>query len=34
MWNLKNGTNEFIYKAETDSDIEDKFLLIKGEEGG
>ena len=34
MWNLKNGTNEFIYIADTDSDIEDKFLLIKGEEGG
>ena len=29
MWNLKDGTNKHIYK--TDSDIENKFMVIKGE---
>ena len=32
MWNLKkNGTNEFIYKTETDSEIQKiNFWLSKG----
>ena len=35
MWNLKNNTNESIYKTETDSDTENKFMVTKGErEGG
>ena len=29
MWNLKNDTNELIYKTETDS--ENKFMVIKRE---
>ena len=33
MWNLKNNTNELIYETETDSDIENKFMVIKGEGG-
>ena len=32
MWNLKDGTNKHIYK--TDSDIENKFMVIKGEREG
>ena len=31
MWNLKNNTDESIYKAETD--IENKFMVTKGERG-
>ena len=34
MWTLKNSTNELIYKTETDSDIENKLLVTKGESGG
>ena len=34
MWNLKNNTNEFIYKTETDSDIENKLMVTKGERAG
>ena len=34
MWNLKNSTNESIYKTETDSDIENKLTVTKGKEGG
>ena len=34
MWNLKNSTNEFIYKTETDSDIENKLMVTKSERGG
>ena len=32
----KNETNEFIYKTETYSDVENKFMVTKGErqEGG
>ena len=30
MWNLNYGTNECIYKTETDSDIEDRLVIIKG----
>ena len=31
MCNLKYDTNEHIYKTETDSDIETKFMVTKGE---
>ena len=31
MWNLKNDTNELIYKTERDSDIENKLTVTKGE---
>ena len=32
MWDLKkNDTNEFIYKTETDSQTENKFMVSKGE---
>ena len=35
MWNLKNNTDEFIYKIETDSQgIENKLMAIKSERGG
>ena len=36
MWNLKNNTNESMYKTETDfTDIENKLMATKGErEGG
>ena len=30
-WNLKNNTNESIYKTETDSEIEHKRMVTKGE---
>jgi len=33
MWNLKYDTNGLIYKTETDTDIESKFMVIKGERG-
>ena len=31
MWNLKYGINQHIYKIETDSDIENRLVIIKGE---
>ena len=34
MWNLNYGTNEPIYKTETDSDTEIRFVVAKGEGGG
>ena len=35
MWNLKNNTNELIYKTETDSQTEETdFWLPKGKEEG
>ena len=34
MWNLRNNTNESIYKMETDSDIERKLMVTKGESQG
>ena len=34
MWNIKNNTNESIYKTETDSDIENKLMVNKGEREG
>ena len=30
MWNLKYGTNEPLYKTETDSDIEIRLVVAKG----
>ena len=34
MWYLKYDTDEFIYKTETDSDIENKFMVIRGKGRG
>ena len=34
MWNLKYATNDPIYKTETDSDIESRLVVAKGEEEG
>ena len=35
MWNLKNDTNELIYKTETRrTDIENKLMITKGKAGG
>ena len=34
MWNLKYGTNESIYKTETDSDTENRLAVTKGEKEG
>ena len=36
MWNLKYGTNEHIYRTETDSltDIESRFVVAKEGRGG
>ena len=31
MWNLIYGMNEPIYRTETDSDVEDRLVVIKGE---
>ena len=31
MWNLKYGTDEPIYRTETDSDIENRLVIAKGE---
>ena len=31
MWNLKYNTNEPIYKTETDSDIENRPMVVSGE---
>ena len=33
MWNLRNSANELIYKTETDSHIENKLMVTKGERG-
>ena len=33
MWKLKYDTNELIYETETDSQIENKLMVIKGERG-
>ena len=33
MGNLKNNKNESIYETETDSDIENKLMVTKGEGG-
>ena len=35
MWNLKNNTNEFIYKTETGSQTQETNLCLqKGRVGG
>ena len=31
MWNLKYDTSELIYKTETDSQTENKLVVVKGE---
>ena len=33
MWNLKYVTNVLTYKAETESQTENKFLITKGKTG-
>ena len=33
MWNLKNDTNEFIYKTQTDSQTQKNAWLPKGKKG-
>ena len=33
MCNLKYDTNELIYKIETDTHIENKLMVTKGERG-
>ena len=30
MWNLKSGTSDRIYEAETDSDIENRLVVARG----
>ena len=34
MWNLKNSTNESIYKTETDTDTENRLTVMKREGAG
>jgi len=34
MWNLKYGTNEPMYNTETDSGIEKRLVVVKGEGEG
>ena len=34
MWSLKYDTNELIYRRETDTDIENKLRVTKGEREG
>ena len=34
MWNLKNSTNESIYKTETDTDTENRLTVMKREGEG
>ena len=34
IWTLKYDTNRLIYKTETDSDIENRPVVAKGEGGG
>ena len=37
MWNLKYGTNELIYKTETNSQIKNRIVSVQGggvREGG
>ena len=33
VWNIKYGTNEPIYKTDTDSDRENRFVVAKEEWG-
>ena len=30
MWNLKYGTDEPVYRTETDSDMESRLVVAKG----
>ena len=30
MWNIKNSTNELVYKTERFTDIENKLMVTKG----
>ena len=34
MWNLKYDTDQHIYETKTDTDIENKLIVTKGERGG
>ena len=34
MESLKNNINELIYKTEIDSDVENKFIVTRGDNGG
>ena len=34
MWNLKNSTDESIYKTETDTDTENRLTVMKREGEG
>ena len=34
MWNLKHGTNEPIYRTETDSQMENRLVVAKEDGGG
>ena len=34
VWKIKNKTNEYICKTETDSDIENKHVVTKRESRG
>ena len=34
MWNLKYDTSEIIYKTVSDSDIENKLMVAKGDNRG
>ena len=34
MWNLKNNTNEIIYKTEVESWIQKTHLWLPGDKGG
>ena len=31
MWNVKCGTNKFIYEANRSTDMKNKLMVIKGE---
>ena len=30
MWNLKEGSDELVYKTQTVTDVENKFTVIRG----
>ena len=34
MWNVKYGTDEPIYRTETDSDMESRLVIAKGRKKG
>ena len=33
MWNLKNDSDELIYRIESDSQTDNKLIVTKGERG-